>query len=283
MMKQIKPVCFVCANVPSVAYKDRAEFVRLAYEAKDAYILLLQRSLDFELQRNKQLNARNWSCTAVPALGPDSVRFMPIFDLTSFELLKKHGSLAISILTKQLGIDWCHQISSFLHNQLVRVVQVYTNTIMYSEFYDADDNQRPLTTSCNLAHFKRGQCLDILQEEVHNLFAGAVPLCIATNNGFVGQLMAHNFYTLVIGMPVASRLLFHWDTRRRLHFPEIRHVSHAEYEHMMLVVCMASQDRLGSASCLSVLDRDLLQLVCSFVRHTQTPHDFFASEEQWLF
>lgn len=161
-----KAICFACVNIPSVAYKDRSEFVSLAYQAKEAYIALLQKSLDFELQRNEQLNSRNSRYLGMPRLGPDSARFMPIFDTTSFELLHKHGSLAISILTKQCGIDWCHNIALFMHTQLVRVAQVYTNTIMYSEFYDAGDTQWPLAKSGNVAQFKRGQCLDILQEEV---------------------------------------------------------------------------------------------------------------------
>ena len=279
LLKQIKPVCFTCSNIPDVAYKNRADFVSLAYQAKEAYIALLQKSLEFELQRNEQLSSRSWSCSALPSFGPESARFMPIFDSSSFELLKKHGSLAISILTKQRGIDWCHQVALFIHKQVVRVAQVYTNTIMYSEFYDSSDTQWPLRTSCNLAHFKRGQCLDILQEEVHNLFAGAVPLCVATNNGFVSQLMAHNFYTILIDTPDT----FHWDARRRSHFPEIRHVSHMEFEHMMLAVCMVSHNRLGSKSALFVLDKDLLQLICSLVRHPNKTYEHFASEEQWLF
>ena len=279
LAEQTKAVCFACVNIPHVAYKDRSEFVSLAYQAKDAYISLLQKSLEFELQRNARLNSWNSRYSALPHVGPDSARFMPIFDSTSFELLQKHGSLAISILTKQCGIDWCHKIALFMHAQLVRVAQVYTNTIMYSEFYDAGDTQWPLGKSGNLAQFKQGQCLDILQEEVHNLFAGSVPLCVATSNGFLSQLMAHNFYTIIIDMPDT----FYWDARRRMHLPEIRHVSHMEFEHMMLVVCMASVDRLGSRSCLSVLDKDILQLVCSFVRHTPKSLDFFASEEQWLF
>lgn len=279
LIESSKAVCFACAHIPDVAYKDRAEFVSLAYQAKEAYIALLQNSLEFELQRNEQLNSRNSRYNALPQLGPDCARFMPIFDASSFELLQKHGSLAISILTKQRGIDWCHKIALFMHTQLIRVAQVYTNTIMYSEFYDAGDTQWPLGKSGNLAQFKRGQCLDILQEEVHNLFAGAVPLCVATNNGFLSQLMAHNFYTLIIDAPNT----FYWDARRRLQFPEIRHVSHMEFEQLMLAMCMVSQHRLGSKSPLCVLDKDLLQFICSLVRHPQQTYEHFASEEQWLF
>ena len=186
-------------KIPEIEYDNRVEFVSLAYEAQQQYIEILRKSMEEESTHNPMFQSRLVSIQESDNLvqqGPDQEKFVPIFDDSSFSYLQEHGTDALLILTKQQGNAWCTHINRFIVRHLIRAAKIYANTISYYAMYGPSVHQWPYSP-LTYFHFKKDQCFDMLKEEVHFLFSGGMPLCVASKEGFVSQLLRANFYLII--------------------------------------------------------------------------------------
>jgi len=272
---------YVCPSIfvkiPEVEYDNRAEFVSLAYRAQHTYIQYVCKSLQEECLKNEVLRSRFVQVQE----GPELPRFMPIFDEHSFLYLQDRGTDALLTLTKQQGNVWCTHINRFIIRHLLRAAKVYTDTISYYAMYGPSIHQWPYSP-LTYFHFKEEQCLEILKEEVHFLFSGGMPLCVASKEGFVGQLLRNNFHLIIQD--------FTWELMREstriIKFPNYFFLSRPEYFQYLIVLCMGLHARLGKNSVLYMLQDDLLSRICMMVFspcNDTLPRQIYENDEQWLF
>ena len=278
-MCQYKPM-----KVPEIEYDNRVEFVTLAYQAQHQYIEILRQSMDEENLNNTMLQSRFVSMPHVDDFvqeGPDQAKFVPIFDDSSFSYLQTHGTDALLTLTKNQGNAWCSHINHFIVRHLIRAAKIYANTISYYSMYGPSVHQWPYSP-LTYFHFKKDQCFDMLKEEVHFLFSGGMPLCVASKEGFVSQLLRSNFYLII--------QYFEWglisNATRLIQFPNFFYLSRTEYFEYILTVCMGLHTRLGEHCVFYELQDDLLQRICTLVFQSYSDavaQQIFENDEQWLF
>ena len=269
-------------KVPEIEYDNRVEFVSLAYQAQHQYIEILRKSMEDESLNNTILQSRFVSSEDnLVQQGPDQPKFVPIFNESSFLHLQKHGTDALLTLTKQQGNAWCTHINRFIVRHLIRASKIYADTISYYAMYGPSVHQWPYSP-LTYFHFKKDQCFDLLKEEVHFLFSGGIPLCVASKEGFVSQLLRSNFHLII--------QYFEWGLMRNatriIQFPNFFYLSRTEYIQYVLVLCMGLHVRLGKDSVLYALQDDLLSRICTMVTspyNDTLARQIFENEEQWLF
>ena len=103
-----------------------------------------------------------------------------------------------------------------------------------------------------------------MQQEIRHSFAGTIPFSIYTvSSGFIATLLVKNF-------------TFFSD----IHFTAF---TNAEYQDMILTLCMGMHSRLGQNSILLTLKTDILRAVCAqLCVSEQQKHIIAHKQEEWL-
>ena len=275
-------------EVPLVDYENRSQFVSLAYKTQSAYEEVIRRSVKEELASNQLLQhyrfhslQRGDAHTVTFQSGPDTLRYIPVFDATNFTLIQTEGAEALLALTKQTHSPWCVRLNKHIFRHLLRAAQNYTNIVTYYPLYGTETNRWPYSNSHCLI-FKEDQFTDVLTEELRNLFSGGFPICTTSDEGFVSQLLRRNFY-LICRNPTWR--LRNENGERIIIYPELHYLSHSQMSLLLLVLAMGLHARLGEGSVLQQLSSDMLQKICAYIAavDTESTRKLFQAEERWLY
>lgn len=279
-------MCDLCMqDVPLVDYENRSQFVYLAYKTQSKYEQVIRQSVQEELLCNQVLR---YHCSPPSDAhnvtfhnGPDSLRYIPVFDATNFILMQTAGIEALFTLTKQTHTQWCARLNAHIFRHLLRAAQNYTNIVTYYPLYGTETQRWPSATPDTLL-FKEDQFTEVLIDELRNLFSGGFPICTLGNEGFVSQLLRRNFH-LICRNPIWR--LQHDQRARIIIYPDLHYLSHSQMHSLLLTLAMGLHPRLGADSALQHLDADMLQKICGYITAEDNAgtRKLFQAEERWLY
>lgn len=224
---------------PTVSYESWKEFVDLVYWSQNAFCNLVQESVENEMTATNRENA--------------------YFSVGSLALVQMHtqGPSILMKITKETGSFWCSMVSNFICARVLRAAFIYESVIQYGVIKN---------THINKGH--TGNVLDliqIMQQEIFNVFAGAMPFSIYSfSSGFISTLLVQNF-------------TFYKDV-------DLTAFSHSQFENMLLTLAMGLHPRLGVHSPLLLIDSEILHALCNTICSSYfEKHRVFHTQEQWLF
>jgi hypothetical protein len=181
----------------------------------------------------------------------------PSFDADSFAHLAKNASTVLGTLTRSDESVFTRLVGKSISNTCCRIALVYSDTISFHACYGTREDLRLV--------FDYEHLCDQMRSSVRSLFSGLMPVSLPLKNcSFTAALTSQNFRVFDC----------HAETV----------VSVRQYQELMLVLCMGSHERLGSASKLCGIHDDLLRQISVFIL---MPWDRALSvliqRGQWLF
>ena len=240
--------------VPFVAYDDWNDFENCVHTTQRLFDDLICEAVAQEsvLQTSK---VRRYS--RLCSLG--SVE-SPIFDKDSFAHLANNASTVLGTLTRSDESVFTRLVGKSISNTCCGIALAYSDTISFHSCYGtrSADEDRHLV-------FDYEHLCDQMRSSVRSLFAGIMPVSLPLSNcSFTAALASQNFYVFACRAETV--------------------MSMRQYHEFMLVLCMGSHERLGSASKLCGVNDDLLRQISGFIR---MPWDRALSvliqNERWLF
>jgi hypothetical protein len=184
----------------------------------------------------------------------------PVFDADSFAHLAKNASTVLGTLTRSDESVFTRLVGKSISNTCCRIALAYSDTISFHACYGT----RGVDEDVHLVFDYEHLC-DQMRSSVRSLFSGIMPVSLPLRNcSFTAALASQNFRVFDC----------HAETV----------MSMRQYQEFMLVLCMGSHERLGSASKLRGVDDDLLRQIAVFI---PMPWDRALSVliqgGQWLF
>jgi hypothetical protein len=172
--------------------------------------------------------------------------------MPTLQSTKQQGPLILQILTKNTSSFWCEMVSHFVCTRALRAAWIFNDI---HEILNLED-LRPKKTQL---------MINTMQQEIRHSFAGTIPFSIYTvSSGFIATLLVKNF-------------TFFSD----IHFTAF---TNAEYQDMILTLCMGMHSRLGQNSILLTLKTDILRAVCAqLCVSEQQKHIIAHKQEEWLY
>jgi hypothetical protein len=170
---------------------------------------------------------------------------------------KKQGPLIMQILTKSTSAFWCEMVSHFICTRALRAAWTFNDI---NDMWNLEDSPEPLKTSL---------MINCMLQEIRHTFAGAIPFSIYTlSSGFIATLLVKNFTFLSDIHNGCQVTVF----------------ANAEYENMLLTLCMGLHPRLGQKSIIFPLTNDLLRVVCAkLCASDQEKYTICHNQEEWLY
>jgi len=166
---------------------------------------------------------------------------------------KKQGPLIMQILTKNTSAFWCGMVSHFVCTRVLRVAFTF-NDIWNLEW--GQTKREMLRTNL---------MINSIQQEIRHTFAGAIPFSIYTpSSGFISTLLVKNF-TFFSDMHLTA-------------------FTNAEYQDILLTLCMVLHQRLGQNSIMLALTNDILRIVCAQLCASELQkHSICHTQEEWRY
>ncbi len=163
---------------------------------------------------------------------------------------KKQGPVIMQILTKNTSAFWCEMVSHFVCTRVLRAAWTF------DDIWNLQMAGEPMRTKL---------MINSIQQEIRHTFAGAIPFSIYTiASGFIGTLLFKNF-TFFSDMHLTA-------------------FTNAEYQDILLTLCMVLHQRLGQNSIMLALTNDILRIVCAQLCASELQkHSICHTQEEWRY
>ena len=226
--------------VPFVAYDDWDDFEDCVHTTQRLFDGLICEAVAQErVLQNSKVRRYSRLCSL------DSVslrqRESPSFDADSFAHLANNASTVLGTLTRSDESVFTRLVGKSISNTCRRIALAYSDTISFHSCYGT----RGVDEDTHLVFDYEHLC-DQMRSSVRSLFSGIMPVSLPLKNcSFTAALTSQNFRVFDCHPATVMSL--------------------RQYQEFMLVLCMGSHERLGSASKLCGIHDDLLRQISVFI------------------
>lgn len=222
--------------VPFVAYYDWTDFENCLHTTQRLFDDLIGEAVAQErvLQNSK---VRRYS--RLYNLANAGNTEAPIFDKDSFAHISNNAAVVLGTLTRSDESVFTRLVGKSIFNNCCRIALAYADTISFHGCYGNYSAELHLV-------FDYEHLCDLMRRSVHVLFSGIMPVSLTFSNcNFTAALTSKNFCVLDCDAKTI--------------------MSMRQYQEFMLVLCMGSHERLGSASHLCGVNDDILRQISVFI------------------